>query len=379
MIRSYLSNSSDKTEFQDETSDEILKPEFISSFLFLPTGTGKTKVALDVIKKMDKSKNLNRVLVLVFNTDARDNTIPDEFSKWGMKNIFNNKVDIMCYASSHKIQRKKYDIILYDECHHLTFKVLNNIVDSGILKNCKKQIFLTATKPTDITKLSVFSSLINEQKGKAKILKESNLVLKSEMSISEARKRNFIADFNLKVFDVKLDNSRKIKGMGEQQAYDNVTGRYEYARLNGYNTKFVALERLRLFQNLPSKSEKVKELRKKIPNNQRYIVFCGSIKQADSLSKYTYHSKSGDKWLKKFINKEINSLSVVNRIDESANIPDVDGIIVVQSNSQSRSFIQRSGRALRFREGHKAFLWLIRCINTVDEKWVQISINKIRE
>lgn len=374
ILKNYLPDTKDKNNFQDLVSDEIAKPEVLGVLLFLPTGLGKTKTTLDVIKKIDAKK----VLWLVPSAKLRDEDVPDEFRKWKMVKYL-NRTTLLCYASSHKITKDKWDLIIYDEAHHITKKVYDNIQPLMVRKGKMKQLFLTATNPSDEEKKNMISNLVYYKS-------ESSVCLKTQMSVAEAKKRGFISNFKLIIEDVSLDPSiitnRYGKKMNEVTHYNYITSLFEKKKTewNRKGMKSVALERSRFLGGLKSKERKVREITSKISKDKRYIVFCGNVDQANALSKHVYHYKSSDKWLKKFIDGDINDLYVVDSIDEGANLPELDGIIVVQTNSKSRKFIQRSGRALRRRKDkkHESFIILLRTPGTVDEKWVQNSVDEMQ-
>jgi len=372
-LENFLPDSDDKSEFQDLLSYELNKEKVTSGLIFHPTGTGKTKTTLDLIKKM----NPKNILWLVPSTQLRDKDVPEEFRKWKMDK-FLKRSEIICYASAHKIKPNIYDIIVYDEAHHITRKVYEHLLKFAMISS--KQMFLTATVPNDYTKKRFIENLVTSGS-----YNDTDVVIRSQMSVKDAQKRGFISDFDLKVVPVNLNSNintnRYGKKLNEVTHYNLLCDLYEQkaSTFQRNAAKMLALERLRFFKNLKSKTITLKKIVSNISSSKKYIVFCGSISQANSLSKHVYHSKSGDKHLKDFINGKINQLYVVDAIDEGVNLPKLDGIIVSQANSQSRTFVQRAGRALRKRKDklHKSFIYLLVVKGTVDEKWVRTSIEEI--
>ena len=72
----------------------------------------------------------------------------------------------------------------------------------------------------------------------------------------------------------------------------------------------------------------------------------------------------------------ISSLGVVSAVNEGINIPDVDQEIIVQMMSDPLILVQRVGRAVRWREGHTAQIWIVVSWGTQDEEWFKEAIAK---
>jgi len=136
------------------------------------------------------------------------------------------------------------------------------------------------------------------------------------------------------------------------------------------------LTKIQVLYDLKSKTELAKYMLDNIINhNLRLLIFCGSIKQAETLCDYTYHSKTTDEHLNMFVNKKINRLACVQALNEGHNIPKVDAALIVQLNSNDKDLIQRIGRVIRLRDGHKANIWILSTIDTQDEKWVDKALS----
>jgi superfamily II DNA or RNA helicase len=138
-------------------------------------------------------------------------------------------------------------------------------------------------------------------------------------------------------------------------------------------TKFAILRRMRFIYNLPSKTKLAATLLSKLPDTLRIITFCGSIKQSQELFGENVYNSENKKpnMLDAFKKMLINRIGVVDAVNEGHNIPGLDIGIIVQTNSNERSLIQRMGRVVRFREGHKAILFVLCTQGTQDEHWVR--------
>ena len=80
------------------------------------TGTGKTKIAINLINHLVEKDDIKTVLLLVAKK-VHKQTWNSEFKKWGL----NDSVHVVteCYESLKKHKDKSYDVIVLDECHHI--------------------------------------------------------------------------------------------------------------------------------------------------------------------------------------------------------------------------------------------------------------------
>lgn len=354
-----------KTDLQAEIVKKI-KEHNGHGMIILPTGSGKTKCIIDYITSA--YPYLTKVLWVIPTRKLRDVTIPDEFKKWGYKQYFNKCVKTICYASLSKINHKKFDILILDEGHHLT--IANSIF---FHRNRVKSILLcTATLPEEEEKLEIIAKL--------------NLKVIVNQKVDDAVEGGIIAPYTVFVVESELDDTTMNIRAGAKDKKFDTTELAQYIYLdnqvtqmqeNGYNDKFIALNRMRFVYDLPSKQRIANDLLLSFSDDTRILIFCATINQANMLCKFNFHSKTDDKHFNLFNAKQINRLSVVNALNEGHNMTDVDVIVMVQVNSKAKNYIQRMGRALRWREGHTAAIYVLTVKNTVDEKWVKKNINSL--
>lgn len=134
--------------------------------------------------------------------------------------------------------------------------------------------------------------------------------------------------------------------------------------------KHQMLERMRFIYNLRSKTEAAAYILQYFFDDERTLVFCGSINQAETLcAPNTFHSNTKSVAYDKFSNFEINRLGVVDAVNEGHNIQDVFQSLIVQLNSSDLNLIQRVGRNVRFKEDTISKIWIICCRGTQDEVW----------
>lgn len=337
--------------------------------LVMATGSGKSKVAV-----MYAKKHIPKKIALIVPTEKlRDNNWKEEFEKWGCGDIW-ERVTPLCYASANKVADNIYDLVILDEAHNLT--PLSNIF--FINNTCKDIIGLTATYPRDTVKVG--------------LLKVLRLYEVYTVTLDDSVEHKYVAPYKIEIVKVPLSTSKTIKVLkkdksgffmtSEEEKYGYLCNRVENMRLSGTSQQYMlaALGRRHFIASAPSKTEAAKKLIKSvIGNDDRTLIFCGTIAQAKTLCKDTFHSKTNDTALNKFINKEINVLSCVSALNEGINIPAVDKAIITQVDSNDKNFIQRCGRVLRYREGHEAKIYVLCSDSTRDEEWVQKSIQSLDE
>lgn len=360
--------------------------------IFMATGSGKSKIAIDKISSLSLSNRSMTALIVVPTEKLRDEGWQEEFNKWDKLHIWENVVQRCCYASLSKYKGQHFEILILDEGHNITennsefFK--NNTVD--------KCIVLTATRPRDAIKIQ--------------ILKDLKLNPVYELSLDEAVKLGLVSPYDITIVTMQLDTRDKYIPAGSKAKpfMNTEKGQYGYlsTRLLAMPNQMGFINRMRFIYNLKSKTQAAKWLLENaIPKDLKTLIFSGSKNQADSLCEHRFYSKpsppkkldenkrytplqlakyekamkeyreslpefQGDKFFNKFKDGSINRLSCVNALNEGHNIAMMDIAFIVQLDSNQQNFIQRIGRTLRFRAGHRGKIIILCCEDTVDKDWV---------
>ena len=300
----------------------------------------------------------------------RDDGWKSEFKKWKATSLYKN-TEMLCYASASKVKGNEYDLVILDEAHNITE------LSSTFFKNnsIRDIIALTATPP--------------EKEEKQELLSLLGLETVYELSLEDGISLGIVAPVNIHLIYTTLEEKEKTVKMGnkeryfmqtEKKAYEYYTQCVDYCyETNRYDKlKFQILNRTRFIYNLQSKKEAAEELLDTI-SDQRNIIFCGSVAQAEDLCPFNFHYKSGKRDLNSFINMEIDQLSCVNSLNEGHNLPNIDNAVIVQLNSNALNLIQRIGRVCRWREGHTANIFLFVCKDTQDEKWAENALKSFNQ
>lgn len=357
--------------------------------LLLATGVGKSKITIDLIKHYNiDTKN---VLLVVAETSHKDNW-KKEFIKWNIE--FKGIVE--CYHSLKNHKDKHYDLIVFDEAHHIFSDLRLDILDEI---KFNQSILLSATLPDD--KIKLLEERLNIKYDKIKIsLKQAiqygilpnpeinilrfdldNRVINQECIIQRGKKDKLVyleCDYKDR-FNYPKDKYPnlylKIK-CTEYQKYEWLSSQIEYWRKQFFITrnKFNEIKWL----NLGSERKrflgdcKTKHLKPLIEQleDYRFICFCSSIEQAEQLSNNTIHSKKDNRFeiLEQFNNKEINNIFCIGMLQEGTNLVDIEVGIITQLDGIERGFVQKFGRTLR---SSKPIQYILVFNNTQDEKYLE--------
>ena len=357
---------------QEEAKQAVIKNN--GGMIAMATGSGKSRVAVELAKHYcQASTSFKEIAVIVPTEKLRDENWKEEFYKWGAA-VEWSAVTGLCYASGSKIKEKTFELVILDEGHNITELssefFLNNHFDKAVL--------LTATPPND--------------KGKIELLNQLGIKLVYEVTLDQAVRLGFVAPYKITVVSVALDNTTKNIPGGtklkpfmttESAAYAYHCKAIQQAMFDKTPSgikrhQFAILRRMQFIYKIPSKTEVIKFLLEKvIPQDDRSLIFCGSIEQAEAVCPNRYHSKSGDKAYNAFKAEEINRLSCVKAINEGHNFPGVDSGIVGQLNSKEKDLVQRIGRLIRYRPGHEAHLYIVVSESTQDEKWLENAVENL--
>lgn len=368
----------EREKAQKEALQQLITHE--SGIIKLPMRFGKTKVIMDYLNYLtDLSLDL-KVLYVVPTTTLRDIVIPNEIVKWGNKKLLDlyAKDDFgiirTCYKSLSKIKDKEFDIVILDEVQDMSlnqgvkfFKKNNNV--------CKRIVPITGTLPDNKEKLSFLK-------------KSLGLDIIYSKSLEEAVHLGVIAPFEFWIVKVPLDTRNNIeikykdKRTGEQKSFKtSEKSQYEYFSKQIYDLedkgepvpKYLSNKRYSLLNKFQSKhvamKETLKALLKADPDN-RILCFSPNISQAESLGN-SYHSKSpkkGDSNMTKFLNEEINHLSLVKKGGVGDTYQNLTCSLISGIDSKSHNLLQKHGRLLIPRKGYKAISFIF-----INSKSVEVN------
>lgn len=279
----------------------------------------------------------------------------------------------MCWASLSGVTGH-YDIVLMDEYQDITDNNVVNFLNGKI--TCGNILGLSGTHPKHQEKQNLLDRL------KLKVL--------VNISIDEAVDKGLVAPYKITVVECRLDSKTKNVNGGSKAKPFKTTESNQYTYMTRIiNAKlfsgqivpqFYYLNRMRFIYNLQSKNTFAKKFVSKLRG--RTLIFTGSIEKAESISRYTYHSKTDDKDYNRFQAGEIDELACVNSGGVGNTYRNVDNFVIVQVNSNKKGdATQKIARSLVLQEGYEASIYILSVVNTVDEKWkdrVLADFNKDR-
>ena len=355
---------------REEVFQECLTKIDNTKFLLLelPTGYGKTKCSLDLVKHLVATKYKGKkvsMLLLVAKT-VHKQTWQDEMKKWGGVEV--NTLVVECYESLKKHQYEYYDIIVADEVHHINsdkrldmLKTLSfgNLIGLSATVPQKLKMYLKYEYHADVVSCDLTDAIDSD------ILPEPQIVLlpldvdntKATETIEinpKAKGKVYHGDYSklwqyrkMKVHAIiTCTPKQKLGDMNNQILF--AKNRYQRTRQDFARNKwlFDCGERIKYLANL--KNDIVLAILQKL-KNERSIIFCKTIEQAEILSRYCIHSKNkdSDDVYKNFNAKRINHIASVNVLNEGANLVDCKFAVFANYSASEVVGVQRLGRSLR--------------------------------
>lgn len=361
--------------------------------LLWATGVGKSAAAIKMANKyIGKTKNKN-VLLVVAEVAHKENW-QKEFEKWGM---INATLTIECYASLHKYRNTNWDLIIFDEAHHLGSDLRLEVLSS---MRSSKNILLSAT---------LDRGMLNELEN---IL---GYIAPHKIGLQDAIDFNILPGPHIHLIPLTLDNVKTdqwiVEEWGDESKripiYTDLRDKWKYLRnkkqypniklcmrctaLQKYNylteqTEYwkkkymscrqeymknkwmqIGIQRKRFLGEI--KTHIVKRLIEKL-KDKRYICFCASVAQAEYLGKENaIHSKvkKTQSIIDSFNEKKIDHLYAVGMCQEGQNLVDIEAGIIIQLDGSERPFIQKFGRSLRASDPHQYIFYYK---NTRDEEYL---------
>jgi len=355
------------------------------SMIVFPTGSGKTNIALAVVK------SLNQPTIILVPTIELAKQWASFIRQYGgsCNTVFSGqpkeftKLTIITYASMllYLDELENYSLIIYDEVHHIFAQEYVTILNKSLTMKNRKIIGLTASQRTigpeqDIQDRSFPNKYIRTLSQKQHSDRAVELYFHEEkITLSEQEQKQYNeswADYVLSI--------RQYGGFREMMQH----GYY------GHNSGMVAYNKIKkLLSEHPEKIRKTIEIIKNSEGN--FIVFGDTIRMVDILHKVLelngipsvkIHSvrksrkddkieqsgKAREKMLSDLREGKSRILLGCNAIEEGLDLPDMDNAIFLSNiSSSSRKVIQRAGRAMRTRPGKIVNIYAIYAENTKEE------------
>lgn len=333
----------------------------------LPTSVGKSRVALDF---MNEKQIKGKILIVIPRLVLIDNW-KKEFVKWGYE-PFLPQVTFTTYISLPKYVQEKFDLVIFDECHHLSerareaveelvsdyYLLLSATVNRTLKKNIKMlfphmdfykitmreaieedilpdpRVFLI---PLELNKTDITETLI---------INPSAKVIGGEIPYSQ----RFVA---------RKDKKKKyIIKCTQEQYHTDCSAMVDFYKRNYFHTNNQAIyfrwqqkarERLVWLSGL--KDNVVLQILDKL-KDKRTLTFCNGIEQTQKLGEYCINSKNSDsgKYIEMFNNGEISHITACNMLNEGINLVECQIGIFVSINSSDIMVKQKNGRILRHAE-----------------------------
>lgn len=342
------------------------------------TGLGKSKMAIDMAnyladKEFEEYEEPLNVLLVVAETAHKSNW-KIEFDRWELKT---DNVVMECYASLKKYRNSYWDLVIFDEAHHLGSDLRMDVLTELHARNI---ILLSATLPDQVMQAvtGVFGEFVTSKVTLKQAIEWGilpapkvyliPLTLDSTYPnctiIEEWGKKEKRVTYKCKFHErwEYLKNKNKYPNVTleisctQQQKYDYLTDQFEYWRSQFFRTRqeFVKNKWLQVGSKRKrflgeSKTDAVRLLLHKI-QDKRFICFCTSIEQAELLGgKNAIHSKKDNSLsiIDDFNAKKIDNLFAVGMLQEGQNLTGIEAGVIVQLDGQERAFIQKFGRSLR--------------------------------
>lgn len=338
------------------------------------TGLGKSRAAIEMANYLQNNKKDNIKVLLVVAEIAHKSNWEKELDKWNFKS---NDLTIVCYASLRKYKDSQWDLIIFDEAHHLGSDLRTELLFNIIAENI---ILLSATLPDHIMQtISMIFGKFEVSKVSLKQAIEWNILPQPKVYlipltldskyydctiIEEWGKKEIRTTYKCKFHQRweylrnkhKYPNATLEISCTQQQKYDYLSEQFEYWKSQFLKTKqeFVKNKWLQIGSKRKrflgeSKTSDVEMLLRKL-QNKRFICFCASVEQAILLGgKNAIHSKKVDSLnvIDSFNLKKIDNLFAVGMLQEGQNLNDIKAGVIVQLDGQERAFIQKFGRSMR--------------------------------
>jgi superfamily II DNA or RNA helicase len=398
-------------KLKDELQSKALKA-FIEAgsrgTVCLETGSGKSKVAVDLIRSQE---NIKRILITSPRTLLQESW-RKELIKWGLEwwrdgmwTVGERQlhIDIVNIQTAYKWSRQRYDLVILDEIHTMMTPEYSRLLDHNTFTYT---LGLTATHDIDNDindkqyYYDKYCPIVYEYYNSA----EDGLINKT---------RFFIVNHDLSDKDriiVKIRGKEHEKG--EKEYYEYLTERMKHGQnlmiAQGSEDWFrdaslwfwqgkgtpqqkgaaavymnAIKARKNYLLNLPSTGRIAKRIsggiRAEFPK-AKVLVFSELTAQADRISKHTVHSKNSKKvnaqLIEDFNSGSVRELGSCNSLTLGLNLVGATHAVMESYIGSATKSKQKKGRLDRLATDEHADMWIIKVPGTQSEKWYKNMTKK---
>ena len=341
---------------QIELSDKWLESNF--GIILAAPRMGKSSIGIRIFNILTPDS-----ILIVYPDGKIKQSWLDEFERLSYSH---SNITFTTYLSLHKYQEEKYDIVVLDECHLMSEQQL--LAAYELLKLNKVCLGLTGTLAKDTEKT---------------IRNVLGLRVIAEYSIEQAIKEGVIANYEIEVVTVPLDNkiAQKFgkKIMTEKSRFNRLSYIIDEMTKKGrLDTKFLRLTRMRVIQNSLAKLNKTKSLLQE-HKEERVLVFTGTIRIADSLGIPSYHSKSSEKNIfEDFVKGDVKQLAVCKIGNSGITYTPLNRVIINFTDSDPEMLTQKINRCLSMEYDNPEKKGLITIISTnegIELQWIKKGLS----
>lgn len=208
---------------------------------------------------------------------------------------------------------------------------------------------------------------------------------------------NLLNDYEIEILYYELDDiKRSVEIKTKNTTYYKTEKEYYNYLYNKYVNRPVSMKKFSyemlnlkmFFNNLKSKEVLAKKLLDTDLLHKKTLVYAGTIEQAESFKKPTYHSKLSKEIRKKnyedFYNDKFLHLINVEGLRESVSIPNLTNLLLLAPGASDTALEQKLGRGCRLALNQKATFTILCTKNTIEENWlkkaiINLKLEKIKE
>lgn len=350
---------------REEVRKEVLSIPNSHVLLELPTSFGKTKLGLDRMVSVLGKKKSPKILIVIPRLVLVENW-KDEFKKWKLEHLLKH-VTFSTYVSVPK-HVGKWDVVIFDECHHLSERC-QEALEHYSISHC---IALSATVKKELKGniQAVFPNIYCYKVSMKEAIDEGILpdprVYLIPLTLATGVPTETIIKNPKGVGNIEISwatrwsvlNQKKFKVTiycTQQQYMEDLDkqiewfkGKYMRTRSDIFKNKWLKLcgDRLKW---LSSKKNAYMKTLLDLLDKERTLTFCSSIEQTEELGENCINSKNktSSKILQAFNEGKVNHITACNMLNEGMNLVNCRVGLYANLNSAENIIKQRLGRILR--------------------------------